>query len=179
MHAAVGFGHADVCEVLLSAHANPNARTRWPGLSPLHMASFALSGDAVRELAAGRADVEARMFFPLGFTPLQSAAFFNNADAGEALIEVRADSSARCRALVGAGTALDLATKWNRRAVLPVLAGKHSTVGHSQDVVAVAIDGEYGVTGAHNGTATVGSRDSGTQRRVMKGHTQDLSLTHS
>ena len=126
MHTAATFGHADVCEVLLSAHANPNARTRWPGFSPLHMACLAPTGDVVRVLAAGRADVEARMFFPLGFTPLQFAAFLNNPDACESLLEVRADASARCRSIFGSGTALDLATKWNRRAARAVLGERRS-----------------------------------------------------
>ena len=122
MHQAATFGHADVCEVLLSAHANPNARTRGPGLSPLHAACIAPSAHVVRVLAAGRADVEARMRFPFGLSPLQMAAYYDNPELCEALLEVRADASARGRTLVGAGTALDLATKWDRRAAMAVLA---------------------------------------------------------
>ena len=64
------------------------------------------------------------MFFPFGFTPLQFAAFLNNPDACEALLEVRADASARGRTVVGSGTALDLATKWNRRGAMAVLAAR-------------------------------------------------------
>ena len=62
------------------------------------------------------------MFFPFGFTPLQLAAFGNNTDACEALLEVRADASARGRTIAGAGTALEIATKWNRRAARAVLS---------------------------------------------------------
>jgi len=117
-------GHADICEVLLVAEANPNAQTHWPGMTPLHAAAMVRSNadDVVRTLAAARADPDVRACFPLAGTPLHLAALFNNPDVCEALLEVRADSCARCRTLVGSGTALDLATEWNRQGAMAVLA---------------------------------------------------------
>jgi len=122
---AAAIGHADVGEVLLAARANPNAQTRWPGFTPLVIACMTPNGGGVvRILAAARADPEARVRFPIAGTALHIAAFLNNPAVCEALLEVRADASARCRTIVGSGTALDIATKWDRRAAMAVLAAR-------------------------------------------------------
>jgi len=124
MSAAVS-GHADVCEVVLAARANPNAHTNFPGFTPLVIACMCRTGGGVvRILAAARADLEKRARFPLRATPLQCSAFLNSPEVCEALLEVRADASARCRTIVGSGTALDIATKWDRRAAMAVLAAR-------------------------------------------------------
>ena len=105
------------------AKANPNAQTHWPGITPLFMAALARSNAdvVVRSLAGARADPGMRGFFPIAMPPLHLAAFFDNPEVCEALLEVRADSCARCRTLLGSGTALDLATKWNRQAAMATL----------------------------------------------------------
>ena len=102
-------------------------RPRWPGITPLHHVSLCAAyngAGVVRILAAARAHLEARMDFPGAMTPLHIAAYFNNPAVCEALLEVRADATARCWTIVGSGTALKLATKWNRRAARAVLADR-------------------------------------------------------
>ena len=65
--AAAALGHADICEVLLVAKANPNAQTLFPGLTPVSLTALTRSNadGVVRTLAAARADPGVRTFFPI------------------------------------------------------------------------------------------------------------------
>lgn len=157
---AAGRGHVDVMQALLSAGADPNAKSRLDGSTAMHVAALFGPMPPVDCLLANGADVNARD--ALGQTPLHLAAVMGRADACRSLLGSGAEADARdCDGL----TPLHRASARGSRQVVEILAAGNADVdakdgnGNSPLHASVFVDvqfRDYGETETYTGRVRKG-----------------------
>jgi len=120
LHAAARNGHDEIVKLLIDAGAQIDAPNRYRE-TPLHWASYSDhpgTSNIIKQLLAAGAPVGA--FSKNGWTPLHKAAYWGHPRVARQLLDGGADKNSKTNA---GETALDLALKLKRTAVVDVLQG--------------------------------------------------------